>query len=126
ERQPHRLRRRRHSRHSTCGDHAMRNVPEIFAAHLAGGASTVATCWILRRRDGEVLGFTDHDADIVVDGVTCAAASGFSASAATEHLGFAAGEAEVSGALQAAALGEADLSRGRYDGATIEVHLLNW
>jgi uncharacterized phage protein (TIGR02218 family) len=104
----------------------MRDVPETFAAHLAGGASTVATCWILRRADGAVLGFTDHDAAIVLGGVTCEAASGLTASAATENLGFAVGEGEVSGALQAAALDEVDFALGRYDGARIEVHLVNW
>lgn len=104
----------------------MRSIPSALGAHLASGATTLATCWILRRRDGVALGFTDHDEAITLDGVTCEAASGLDASAATANLGFAVGEEEVSGALQAAALNEADLAGGRYDGARLEVHLVNW
>ena len=30
----------------------MRDIPEAFAAHLAGGVTTLCRCWSLRRRDG--------------------------------------------------------------------------
>ena len=30
----------------------MRDLPPAFAAHLAGGATTLCRCWALRRRDG--------------------------------------------------------------------------
>ncbi|MFN3856092.1 MAG: DUF2163 domain-containing protein, partial [Phreatobacter sp.] len=46
----------------------MRTLPAALDARLATGCTTLATCWIVRRRDGVVLGFTDHDCDLVVDG----------------------------------------------------------
>jgi hypothetical protein len=45
--------------------------------HIAGEVTTLATCWKMTRRDATVLGFTDHDADIVFDSVTYKAATGF-------------------------------------------------
>ncbi len=104
----------------------MRTLPPGLQARLDTGCTTLATAWIVRRRDGVVLGFTDHDADLVVDGVPCRAASGFDASAAAEKLGFATATAEVAGALVDDAIAEADLRAGRYDGAAVEVHGVDW
>jgi uncharacterized phage protein (TIGR02218 family) len=104
----------------------MRAIPPALQARLDGGCTTLATCWIVRRADGAVLGFTDHDRDLVVAGVTCRAASGFDATAAAEKLGFAAGTAEIAGALVDEAIAAADIRAGRYDGARVEVHLVDW
>ncbi len=104
----------------------MRNLPETLAASLAGGATTLARCWILTRADGIVMGFTDHDRDLVVDGITCAAASGLAAAEAQAELGFAAGGGEVQGALVSPGLDEDDLSAGRWDAARVIVWLVDW
>jgi uncharacterized phage protein (TIGR02218 family) len=104
----------------------MRTLPAALGARLATGCTTLATCWIVRRRDGVVLGFTDHDRDLVVDGVPCRAASGFDAAAAAEKLGFAVGTGEVAGALVDEAIAAGDIRAGRYDGARVEVHLVDW
>jgi len=47
----------------------MRQIDPGFAADLASGATTHCACWTLRRGDGVVLGFTDHDEMITLDGV---------------------------------------------------------
>ncbi len=104
----------------------MRSVPTDLAAHLTGGATTLATCWIVRRRDGGVFGFTDHDRSLTIDGVACEPASGFDRSTATRSSGFAVGEEEIAGALSSDAITEADLADGRWDGATVEIHRVNW
>ncbi len=101
-------------------------LPPDLAAHLSGGATTLATCWIVRRRDGAVFGFTDHDRTLTVDGVACEPASGFDRSAATRSAGFAVGEEEIAGALSSDRITEADLADGRWDGASVEVHRVNW
>lgn len=104
----------------------MRILPPAFAAHLQGGATTLARCWKLVRRDGLVIGFTDHDRDLVIAGTTFAARTGLEAAEATSELGFAVGGGEVSGALVAAAITEGDIAAGLYDDASIEVWLVNW
>jgi uncharacterized phage protein (TIGR02218 family) len=104
----------------------MRTVPEALASHLSGQATTLATCWRLTRRDGPVLGFTDHDEPIAFDGALFHAATGLTAGEAEASLGLAAGSQEVEGALSSLAIDEADIAAGRYDGARIEIFLVNW
>ena len=103
----------------------MRSVPDTLAARL-GGATTLCHCWRLVLRDGSRVGFTDRDRDITFDGLSHAAASGLEASEVETSLGFSAPGGEVAGVLMAAALTEADLCSGRYDGASIETWLVDW
>ncbi|MEI9964535.1 MAG: DUF2163 domain-containing protein [Caulobacteraceae bacterium] len=104
----------------------MRQVPDDLAARIESGAASLCTAWILTRRDGTVLGFTDHDRDMVVQGVACQAASGWTAGAAGAELGFSPGSASAQGALDSAAIDEADIARGLYDGATICAWRADW
>src|SRR5581483_8652977 len=78
------------------------------------------------RKDGVVMGFTDHDRDLSFDGVTYQAASGFTASSVEDQLGLAVSNLDVQGALSSAAITEADLNAGRYDDAAVTIYLVNW
>jgi uncharacterized phage protein (TIGR02218 family) len=104
----------------------MRSIPSALQTKLSSGVTTLCRCWIVTRRDGAVLGFTDHDADIVLASVTCRAATGLTASEATARLGLQIDGSEIAGALAADSLAEADLAAGRYDAASVEVHLVDW
>ena len=42
----------------------MKSLSPALAAHLATGTTTLAYCWRVTRRDGTVLGFTEHDRDL--------------------------------------------------------------
>ena len=104
----------------------MRAIASDLLAHLAGGTTTLCHCWRVVRRDGAVLGFTDHDLDLSVAGTLYAARTGLDATQAEASLGFAVGGTEVTGAFVAQMLSETDLGNGRYDGATVEIWLVNW
>lgn len=104
----------------------MRALPPSLSAALATGATTLARCWRITRRDGLVLGFTDHDRDLVFDGVTHAAGAGLEAADSESQLGFAVGGGEVAGALAAGSLSEADLAGGLFDGAAVDLWLVDW
>jgi uncharacterized phage protein (TIGR02218 family) len=104
----------------------MKQISSDFAAHLAGAATTLANCWRLTRADGTVMGFTDHDWPIILNGVTYAASTGLTASQVVASADLSTGGGDVSGALASAAITEADIAAGLYDGATIDVFLVNW
>ena len=104
----------------------MRSIPSALQTKLDSGVTTLARCWKLVRRDGVVMGFTDHDRDLVVDGVTCRAGTGFAASEATSRFDLSVDGAEISGALADHSLSDADLAAGRYDAAQIETWLVDW
>lgn len=95
-------------------------------AHLATGATTVCRAWRVVRTDGVTLGFTDHDRDLVFEGVTFRAGSGLTAKALQQATGLSVDNTEASGALSDAAITEADILAGRFDGADVTAWLVNW
>jgi len=104
----------------------MRAVSETLAARIETGAASLCHVWLLTRADEERLGFTDHDRDLTVDAVVCRAASGWTAGAADQGLGFAAGGAAAAGALDSEAITEADIAAGLYDGCAVECRRVDW
>jgi uncharacterized phage protein (TIGR02218 family) len=104
----------------------MRTIPAALKAHLDGEATTTCHCWRLTRRDGVVIGFTDHDRDLAFDDTNFMAASGFAASERAQTSGLGAEADEVAGGFSSAAIDEADLAAGRFDGARVELFLVNW
>jgi len=104
----------------------MRTLDPAFAAHLAGGATTLATCWRLTRRDGVVLSFTDHDLRLDFDGTPFVPSGGLEGSEATAKLGPQVDTTEVVGILSADAITEDDILLGRYDEAVVETFRVNW
>lgn len=104
----------------------MKTLQPDLAAHLAGNVTTLCYCWRLTRSDGTVLGFTDHDRPVVLNGLTYQASSGLSASEAVAAADLSVGGGEVTGALASAAISESDILAGLYDGAVVDVFLVNW
>lgn len=104
----------------------MRQIPNELADRIESGAAMLCHVWLLKRADGARLGFTDHDGDLTVDGVTCRAASGWTAGAADAATGLAPGGLAAGGGLDDEALTEADIVAGLYDAARIEVWRVDW
>jgi uncharacterized phage protein (TIGR02218 family) len=99
---------------------------DALLAHLKTGSTTICRAWKVRRRDGQVLGFTDHDNDLTFDGVVYAARTGLTAKALQQSTGLSVDNSEASGALTDAAVREEDILAGRYDGAEVTAFQVNW
>lgn len=93
---------------------------------LQSGSTRLCRCFRLTRLDGHVLGFTDHDEDVTLDGLRCLAGAALSATEAASTLGTSPDEMEAHGAFSDDAITEADLSAGVYDGAKVEVFDVDW
>lgn len=104
----------------------MRDLPSSLSASLAGGVTTLARCWRLQRADGVVLGFTDHDSDLGFDDVVYRAGSGLAGSTIERATGMRADSHSVAGALQSEAIDEAEIERGLYDSAEVQLWLVDW
>ena len=104
----------------------MRTLPIGLQDHLDTGATTLCHCWLVRRRDGVRLGFTDHDVTLRFGGTDFEAEAGFDGSEAVSALGLRTGSAEVGGAFSSDRIAAADLHGGLYDGARVETWLVNW
>ncbi|HEY6815217.1 MAG TPA: DUF2163 domain-containing protein [Croceibacterium sp.] len=90
------------------------------------GLEASATFWRVRRRDGVTLGLTSHDRDLWFDGVLHRAAPGMLPSAIRRTADLAPDSAEVRGALSHDCISAADLAAGRFDGAGVEIGVVDW
>ncbi len=104
----------------------MGGMSEGFRAHVESGLTTLCRCWAITRRDGVVHGFTDHDLPLSFEGIVFGASTGMSAMALQQATGLAVDNTEAVGALSDAAISEADIEAGRFDGADVRAWLVNW
>ena len=93
---------------------------------LTGELTTIALCWRIERRDGVTIGLTDHDRDLVIDGLIHRAAPGMTPSAIKRSDGLEADTMDVAGALTSAAIAARDLIAGRWDGARVMLFAVDW
>ncbi|MEE9272468.1 MAG: DUF2163 domain-containing protein [Robiginitomaculum sp.] len=104
----------------------MRNFSQDFSAHIKGETTTLCWAWKLKRKDGLVLGFSDHDRALTIEGLNYQAASGFAPTDIENRLGFSLDNSAVLGALSADAITKSDIEAGLYDGADVEIWRVNW
>ena len=104
----------------------MKSVSANLATHLAGEQLTLATCWKVTRADGEIFGYTDHDADLVVAAVTYKAATGHTASSVESTADLSIDNLEVGSFLDDASITESDLIAGVWNHATVEIFRVNY
>lgn len=105
----------------------MKGASAGLATHLAGELTTLATCWKITRRDGQVLGFTTHVQDLAVSGVTYLSAIGsYTATAIRTSSDMAVDNLDVDAVFDSASLSEVDLRAGKYDFAQVEIFQVNY
>ncbi|SDE67618.1 phage conserved hypothetical protein BR0599 [Paracoccus isoporae] len=88
--------------------------------------TTLARAWAVTRADGVVLGFTDHDTALSFAGISFRPQAGMEAQAVVQGAGLAVDNSEAIGALSDAAIDEADIIAGRWDGAEIRLWEVDW
>lgn len=93
---------------------------------LSSPLCALAFCWRLERRDGVTIGLTSHDQMLEVHGLRYAPTPGIVPSAILRGSDVTDDLADIKGALSSAAIGEADLDAGRWDGAFLLLHLTEW
>ena len=104
----------------------MRVITPQLEAHLAGGLTTLATCWKITRVDNEELGFTDHDTPLVIDGLEYDSIAGFTPTAIESSSKMAVDNLDIEGQTFPSKITEADLLAGIYDYAEVEIFLVNY
>lgn len=102
----------------------MRDIPMELASRLGSGVTTLSHVWRITRSDNVVFAFTDHDRPLAFDALTCEPLTG--GGALDKSLGLNVDTASISGALASDAITEADLARGLWDGARVDVYRVDW
>ena len=93
---------------------------------MSDNATTWTTCLKITRADGVMLGLTELDRPLEIDGLTYVSASGYTPSAYASGDGLAVDNADVEGLLAVAGIEREDIRAGLYDLAGIELFIWDW
>lgn len=104
----------------------MSAISPDLQAHLDSGCTTLCRAWLIERRDGARFGFTDHDLPLGFGGDVFSPDSGLSAMALQQTTGLSVDNTEAIGAISHAAIRDADVDAGLFDGAEVMSWLVNW
>ena len=103
-----------------------RVVGANLLTHFGLESTTLATLWKITRKDSTIQGFTNHDDDIVYDGVTYLASTGFTPSEIALNSNFSVPNHDVESVLDSAVIDGDDLLAGLYDYAEVIIMLINY
>lgn len=104
----------------------MKSVSANLLAHLASEVATLATCWRIVLTDATVLRFTDHNADLLINGELYLASTGYTATDIQDSDALNVDNLEVQGVIESPSITEEDLRIGRWDNAAFEIFEVNY
>lgn len=104
----------------------MKVIPGALQTLLDSGSATLATIWKVTRTDGTVIGFTDHDTDLVISAVTYQSATGYTRTAIQSTSDLSVDNVELDGLIAASAVSEDDLRGNKYQGAEVRVSVCDY
>ena len=104
----------------------MRNLSAAQIEAFAGTCTSLCWAWRVSRKDGVVMGFTDHDRNLEINNVIYEARTGFDAGSLEQDIGFSVNSAQANSVFSSDAITEADLQAGLYDGADVDQFRVNW
>lgn len=104
----------------------MRDIPDAMSERLNRSVLTLCLCWKLVRRDGLVLGLTDHDQALEVEGQIYQPGAALDAGQFVQSLDLKPGRAAAAGALVSDAIDSEDLKAGLWNECKITVYRVDW
>ena len=113
----------------------MKLVEPALDTHIQETATSLATCWKLKRTDGVIIAATSLDIDIpfdlVDDGendgeIIYKSDTGFNRSALEGTADFKVGNMEIQGIIESSAITKEDIRAERYDFAQVWIFQVNW
>lgn len=104
----------------------MRTVGASLLAHQQSGATTLAWGLKVTRADATVYGFTSHQRDVTISGVTYLAGPGLDVASLVSSAGFAVDNTELTMLADDAVITRADILAGRWNYAAFELFQFNY
>lgn len=103
----------------------MKKITTLLRQHLEQTVTTLATCWNIKLLNGREIGFTEHDVALELDGVKYAPSGSINCSAIENTCGLQADNLQIKVAI-GDCIQQKDIISGHYDGAAIEIFMLNF
>lgn len=104
----------------------MKTLPSALATHVATRSTTLATALKITRTDGEIFGFTTHDVDDVVSGVTYSSNPGLETTDIVISANAAVGNLELKTLHDGTVFTTADVLGGVWRNAEFLIFRYNW
>ncbi|MEE8608992.1 MAG: DUF2163 domain-containing protein [Nitrospiraceae bacterium] len=109
----------------------MKSASTELDTHLQEEVTSLTMCWKVKRVDGTLFHFTEHDVDIPIDAdgegvATYSASSSYNRSAIVNDDSLAVDNLDLTGVLDSLEIDETELRRGLFDFAEILVFVVNW
>lgn len=103
-----------------------RDIPSGLSTALSGRVMRLCMCIKVVRGDGTTFGFTTHDRDVVLDGLTYEAMGATQSTNIRQEVGGQPDNFDMTGTLTSSRITESDMQAGLYDNAMITVYLCDW
>jgi uncharacterized phage protein (TIGR02218 family) len=103
-----------------------RTIPAALQTHLQGSVLTTAVMVKVIRADGTILGLTTSNVNLTFAGILYEAMDSIAASQLRQSASTGVDNVEILGALQSARITDTDLLAGKYDGAALELFVVNY
>lgn len=104
----------------------MKTIPIALQAHYDSGGTTVAHALRITRTDGQVYGFTGHDASVTIDGVLYDAAQGLDVTSIATNAGLAVDNLELSTIDDGSLFTRAEIFARVWQNAAFLIFRYNW
>lgn len=82
---------------------------------------TICHCVLIEPNNGSAMGFTDHDCDLVINGITYKANTATDPTAVAQKTNLSTDNLEIKSLLDDSAISGTDISAGKYDNAKITI-----
>lgn len=103
-----------------------KTIGSSLQSHLSGEVTSIAHCLKLVLKNTTVMGFTDHDQDIVYDGVTYESSTAYNLSSLASSSNLSVDKIDIEAVLDSSYITAADLRAGKYDFAEWYLFIVNW
>lgn len=104
----------------------MRLLPESINKYLSEEVTTFVTCWKLLLKNGSIMGFTNCNYSITIDGILYNATTSVMASALENSVGTNVDNLEIEAIIDSDNIKEKDILAGLYDFAELEIFMINY
>ena len=104
----------------------MKTIGASLLTHFGQSFTTIAACWKITRTDGVEYFHTAHDNALVIDGDTYNPINGTILSQFEQQAGLGVDNLEVMFAFSQGGITKAEIEGNLFDGAVIDVFLINW
>ena len=104
----------------------MKTVGASLLTHLQSDVTTLAIMWKMTTQANVSYGFTSHSVDLTYNGLIYRSAQGFTPTTIQSSSGLNVDNLDMKGLLAALGIHEKDVNDGIFDGASLQVFLVNY